>query len=73
MKKQEQTEPLYHLTDSDLYFHNVVFVCGEPWVTKCLRPSEAVIYTEKQMKIAQVELRKNKIRAYPKPIERKKP
>jgi hypothetical protein len=73
MKKQEQTESLYHLTDNDLYFHNVVFICGEPWVTKCLRPSEAIIYTEEQMQAAQLQLRKEKIRAYPQIIERKKP
>ena len=60
-----QAANLYYLVDQNNFFHNVVSICGEPWVTKNMREKEAVIYTWKQMVHAKEFLQKNrKLKVY---------
>lgn len=55
---------LYYLTDENSWYHNLVYVCGEPWTTKKHLRGEAVIYTYTQMLEAKEFYRRKKIRVF---------
>ena len=52
---------LYYLTDYNNWYHNLVYVCGEPWVSKKHLRKEAVIYTYTEMLEAKEYYRRKKI------------
>jgi len=63
---------LFYLTDEKGWYQNLIYVCGQPWMTKNLNQGEAVIYTEDQMKIAKYFFSKRKIRVFESEIIRKR-
>lgn len=55
----------YYLVDSNNHYQNLIFICGEPWVTKRIDEREAVVYTSKQMVVAKEYFKtKRKLKVY---------
>lgn len=55
---------LYHLKDELGWFHNLIYICGEPCTSKNLQEKEAVIYTEIQMEAAKAFFARKRIRVH---------
>ena len=55
---------LYHLTDEQGSYYNLIYICGKPWITKNHRQQEAAIYTQDEMKIAKYHFSRKKIVVY---------
>ena len=55
---------LYYLTDEQGWYRNVISLCQQNCVSKCLRPKDAVVYTEAEMKNAKRFFERKHIRVF---------
>jgi len=58
---QIMSEQLYYLVDENGWYRSVIFICGQPWVTKNMQEKDATRYTFSEMLRAREYFRQKRI------------
>ena len=59
-----EEKKLYHLKDELGWYHNLIYICGGPWISKNLKQEEAAVYTKHEMILAKAFFARKRIRVY---------
>jgi hypothetical protein len=59
---QIMSEQLYYLVDENGWYRSVIFICGQPWVTKNMQEKDATRYTFSEMLNAREYFRRRRIK-----------